>query len=628
VSGTDRPEGASAATSNERVPRWLWIAAAAATIGLLAALWVVDYLPTHDGPLHVFLGHLENHYDDPGAGYHAYFDPGHPLTAIGFHLVFSALDAALPWRTALRVSLSLIVVTWAWGHVALCASLHRRRAVLGLLGFASGVPWVLYMGFFSFALSFGLGLLVLAAAIAGWPWTPVRRVGLAGALTIVAVAHAFGAELAGVALLALVVARAGDRRERAREVALLAVMGLPALLIASTPRSMALVSTAWLPVRLLATTLPRMFLPGPLWRAWPPVLLGLAGIVAALVRARRRRLTAPDAAVLAVGAACFVAAVALPLHHSHWEFLSPRVLPPAILLGAALVPVEQLSTRSRRALSGGLAAFTALSLGFAIHTSVSLRARVDDAMSGLSLPIHRDGPRLWALIPAEALDGGEAPIPYHEPLRNIGALYCVEQGGICPYLFAGSPSLHAFVYSEEGKARYPKALDLGYYEDRRTLEPARRSEIMTLLAQTAGPFQDVIMVGRPADGDTLVERGLVASYRRGGLFMGHFVGCPVHFDVKTPAVPDVVVSLEYGFDPGRPAPLRVVLGAKKPGEPLRFAPSIALCGPAWLRGALLTEGAPDPSVRPHFCAGADQEGKLQVVARPGAVFACRLDEGP
>ena len=184
------------------------------------------------------------------------------------------------------------------------------------------------------------------------------------------------------------------------------------------------------------------------------------------------------------------------------------------------------------------------------------------------------------------------------------------------------------MYSEEGKARYPKALDLGYYHDARTAEPARRSEILTMVAQTAGPFQDVILVGRPSDGDTLVERGCVADFRRGGLFMGHFVGCPVRVDVGTPEVPDVVVSLEYGFDPARPAQLRVVLGAEKPGEPLRFTPSIALCGPAWLRVALLPPGRPAaPASGRRFCAGADPEGKLHVEARPGAVFACRLD-GP
>ena len=62
-----------------------------------------------------------------------------------------------------------------------------------------------------------------------------------------------------------------------------------------------------------------MFLPGPLWRAWPPVLLGLSGVGVALFRGRRR-LSGAEVALLCVSAACFAAAVALPLNHSHWEF--------------------------------------------------------------------------------------------------------------------------------------------------------------------------------------------------------------------------------------------------------------------------------------------------------------------
>src|SRR6185437_12620488 len=120
-----------------------------------------------------------------------------------------------------------------------------RRAVLGLLGFASGVPWLLYMGFFSFMWAVGLSLLVLAAAIASSPWTPLRRVALAGAITIVAVSHALA-----VALIALVLARPGDTsapgRGRVRELLLLGAMGLPAIAIAATPRTNITVPDEWL----------------------------------------------------------------------------------------------------------------------------------------------------------------------------------------------------------------------------------------------------------------------------------------------------------------------------------------------------------------------------------------------
>jgi hypothetical protein len=637
---------------SDPVPRGLWLAVAAASVGLLAALWVVDYLPTHDGPHHVFLGHLENHFDDPGTPYRTYMDHGHPFTALGFHVVFSALDAVLPWRTALRVTLSIIALTWAFGHLALCVALHPRRAVIGLMGFASGVPWALYMGFFSYALSWGLGLLVLAAAIAGWPWTPIRRAALAGALAIVAVAHAFGAELTGLALLALVLARGGERpRGRLREAALLALMGLPALAICATPRSTQLVPTEWLSIGRLFTSLPRMFLPGPLWRAWPPLLLGLAGIAAAI---HRRRRGAPDLpvhdggsagsadstgsaskplargteiALIAVALACFVGCVALPLNFSQWELFSPRVLPPAVLLGSALLPVEDWSKRAQGALAAGLGAFTLLSLGVAVHTSVLLRASADDALSGLGQPLRRDGPRLCAALDSDAPALPDAPIPYFWPLQNMGALYTVEQGGLCPYVFAGSASLHSFVFTEEGKRKFPPAPDLPYFHDPRLADPAVRAEVLNAIAQTAGPFQDVIFHGWPADGDALVERGFVADFRRGGLFLGHFVPCPVRLEVEAPAEKgskDLVVSIEYGFGRPRLGQFRALLEADRPGEPIQLDPSIALCGPAWIRAAAVPRGGQAGTARPRYCTGADPEGKIHVIARPGAVFSCRI----
>src|SRR6185437_15111438 len=93
-------------------------------------------------------------------------------------------------------------------------------------------------------------------------------------------------------------------------------------------------------------------------------------------------------------------------------------------------------------------------------------------------------------------------IPLVNPLQNIPELYAVEQGGLCPYGFADSPSLHSFVFSEEGRARYPKSLDLRYYFSPAALDPSTRKAILTLVARTAGPFEDIVYVGRPEDGDT------------------------------------------------------------------------------------------------------------------------------
>src|SRR6185369_10721723 len=102
----------------------------------------------------------------------------------------------------------------------------------------------------------------------------------------------------------------------------------------------------------------------------------------------------------------------------------------------------------RRAALAGLAALTAAMLAWSVSTSTSLRARVDEALSGLSAPARRTGPRLIVAMdptagvtPDPGGDLAKQPIPYHAPLFNMGALYAVEQGGIPPYVFTTSPRL-------------------------------------------------------------------------------------------------------------------------------------------------------------------------------------------
>ena len=79
------PAGAGAPASDraspgDRVALGLSLAAAA---GVVAVLFHVDYLPTLDAPFHLLAGYLENHFDDPGAGWPAWLQRGNPFTALG-----------------------------------------------------------------------------------------------------------------------------------------------------------------------------------------------------------------------------------------------------------------------------------------------------------------------------------------------------------------------------------------------------------------------------------------------------------------------------------------------------------------------------------------------------------------
>ena len=53
----------------------------------LAAIWSIDYLPTHDGPQHIYTVHAANHLAEPDNGYGRFLEAGHPISAMGFVIV-------------------------------------------------------------------------------------------------------------------------------------------------------------------------------------------------------------------------------------------------------------------------------------------------------------------------------------------------------------------------------------------------------------------------------------------------------------------------------------------------------------------------------------------------------------
>src|SRR5262245_61258339 len=175
---TGAPSGAKA------IP-WSALLGGALAVALVATLWMVEYLPTNDGPNHVLLGYLSNHLDDAGKGYADFLKPSWPITSLGFQFLFSVLERAMPWRHALRAVLSLGALLWAFGFAHLAASLERRRVVLGLVGFATALSWNLYMGLFSYWLCAGASLWLIGYALRRPRWAWRDRLVLGGGLLAV-----------------------------------------------------------------------------------------------------------------------------------------------------------------------------------------------------------------------------------------------------------------------------------------------------------------------------------------------------------------------------------------------------------------------------------------------------------
>ncbi len=322
-----------------------------ASVLVVFAIWVVPVIPTNDGPQHVYAAHVSAHYDDPTEGYWRYYELAVPVTNTGFSAMFSVLEGFLPWRHALRATLTVIVLTWSWGFMSLVLAIDRRRWALGLLGFATALNWSFYMGFWNFVLAIGLGFATLGIAIRRRAPRTLDRIFVAVLLLLAALAHLVAAILTGAVIALVVLFRAPPER-RVRELGLLMAMGAPvAAIVGLAARSTAALSapgptpseTLWVPFSERLAQVGACFVGGPAWRAGTVVAaLGLGDVVA---RMRRREAASHEVALFVGAGLMTAAALTTPFHLRAWQFFSPRFLPFAVL---GVAPLFAAQGRARR----------------------------------------------------------------------------------------------------------------------------------------------------------------------------------------------------------------------------------------------------------------------------------------
>ena len=136
----------------------------------------------------------------------------------------------------------------------------------------------------------------------------------------------------------------------------------------------------------------------------------------------------------------------------------------------------------------------------------------------------------------------------------------------------------------------------------------------------------MIVWGRPEDADLVERLGFVAEYRRGGLLLARYRGCPLTLRFPAEAAPPSAIGVELGWLPVWHVTHRYHLDPddgrfRDESGALRFPLEKPPCGGAWLR--LVADG--DRDLR---CEGSDAEGRLLVPApRAGAVVECRVQSG-
>jgi hypothetical protein len=595
------------------------LAAELLLLGFIAASVAgVAYLPTHDGPQHIFTTHVANHFDEPGTGWSRWLEPNTPVTSHGFSAIFGPLDALLPWESAARVSLAAMTLLWALGAFCFVRAVHPGRRWLGLPLGAAALQWNFYMGFFSFYTATAFGLFVLAYAFRSASWHSRQHVWLALLLLLQALMHVVAAMLTGL-LIALLWWLRAEPGGRSRALARIALLGTPAALVAVAMLAVQLTTSVEVPGETEDAfrfrqapwwTLGKCFVGGPVWRAWP--LTGLAAGALLLVRARRRSGLRPeDAALLVGGGALLLAAAALPLHLPDWEFFSVRFLPLGVCALLASLPLERVGApRWRAACAALLALFAFASTGWAYRHNRELAAASRDALAGLDAELSRDGWRLPIVLDPlldRPFEESRAAMPFMAPLINLGKLYATAQGGIPSYSFVSNRAIHGVVISQEMLAHVPATPDPRYALDllapRHAGDQALRRAVTGYLAAHATAYQDVILWGEPQDVDYLVALGFEPDWRRGGLAILRFAGCPLAIRFPPGSGLDDDAVLELGWFPAWGVTHRYTLASAHRGSDGSLTlPVRQSCGTVWIR---FQDAA-------GVCEGADPEGRLLI----------------
>lgn len=604
----------------------VYYAALAASFVLgLATLWCVDYLPTNDGPQHLFLGHAENLYGDPSTIYHQQFVPELQLASRGFALWYDPLEPLLGFRDATRVVLS-IIYSWTFaGYVLLVHALGPTRRWLSLLGCGVPLCWPLYMGFFPYCAGLGIGLLLLGY-VAHRP-TFERRAAMvvAAGLSVGLVHHAFSVVPTTLCLCILVSARGGRAQLRERAIRLAFALSPVAIALALLwwfrPKNPSgLEVTHWEPVLRRMLIVPRVLWSGSAPTRWLGNLLVGAALVSGVLRFRRTAET-ERAYVVCACIATFLLLV-LPIVIPGWQFFNVRFAPFVVVFALPLLPLESLR---RPVVEAALcAACAACFFASAVAFHRSLREACADDLSGLSLPIKRVGFRFPAVLePFCGLprDATRSPVPFLGPARQLTALYATAQGGTIPNAFATVPAIHPFTPrrgADAPRVPIPDAHTLQLGEDTFDLtSPGARRRALHEVAIFAQWYDDVLLFGAIDDDvTTLGELGFRTVFRQGTLAMMQIEGCKAEV-VLQPLPGASVISVGGGLE-GRPEIMweHAVKPAAAPEGELVTPVSLRLCGPGWIRVRYQTKDAALP------CAGS-VDGTIPYVAKRGEVTRVR-----
>jgi hypothetical protein len=575
-----------------------------ACLGALWAIWSVPLVMTNDGPEAVLTAHMESHYDDPGSIYARQFAVGFGLSGRGFSVLYRPIAAVCSWRTALRVSELVIVLSLAFAVGWLSKAVSGRARFSCLVGFAIAFSWPFYMGFFAFTLSMAVGLMVLAFVVSrSQGLSRIDKAAVTTALLVQLFLHGFAVFIT-LALVALVVmTRAAMkrssvpapewRRDTLREAVWLAVTALPSVVVVLLMRTaqahLATLANSekaeWASPSEWARVLPRLAVPGSTSLGLVIFALALFAIVRTALRLRRAPRRPEEVALVIGGAGLLLAALFLPLDLPGWQFFAPRFLTTGLAVSLSLLGTETFERRPARvAFEAGLVALVAAALLNARALHQRLATACEDGLAGLDHTMPRSSFQLPITFDATCglpTDNTLLDVPYATPLLHFSALFAVSHGGTVPYGFYGPAAVHAFVPRNPVPVPVPPYRYWGLQrKDPRLTHPEARTAMLSELAVFGTYYENILVFGASAsDRALLLDRGYVIDFEHGSFINAHDVPCAVEL-VSEVLAGDPPVMIRGGAREEELWPARITPTADRRGIKASLT---MLCGDVWVR---------------------------------------------
>ena len=361
--------------------------------------------------------------------------------------------------------------------------------------------------------------------------------------------HIFGAGLVGLLL-------AADAFSRGRRAVVAGVVvGLPVCWVVSqmtgSPAGSELAyGDSWERLQ----QFPDSFIPGPFWKTWPPLLVGVVGLVQGASTPRR-----------AVAFAAFlflVAAVVLPRDFMGWQFAGWRFLPVAVVVGWMFLRLPS-SAAARAALVIIGASQLVWSAWFHLDQQARNRPLLEALNTLTPHPLFR--------FPIVRVND-DNPVYNMSPFLHMGQLVTMRTGGAIYYGHHINPVAH-FLLLKDGPV-LPTRNDMTPAH----IPGAVGDANMKLMMTRAARFDGIAYWGYPEEAAWLRSVGYNIVAQEGGLIIADLVGCPLTINLKNVSSP-VTVSVGYE-DAGAPVHEFTLV----PGSETTYSHQIEKfpCGRRWL----------------------------------------------